>query len=154
MNQPSSSTQERAQLALVSSDSSSIAGEPLAYPSTPDPEISSYILPIAPGAVTEWMVHPVPGYLYVIEGTLTVEFADDGSRQSFQAGQAFLQARAKWHRGRNDGVAQRRAFESGDELVARADAALYGLCAMLDEAEQLSRMLFRLTQSLRPPAST
>jgi quercetin dioxygenase-like cupin family protein len=103
MNQPSSTTQERAQLSLVSNDSSSIAGEPLAYPSTPDPEISSYILPIAPGAVTEWMVHPVPGYLYVLEGTLTVEFADDGSRQSFEAGQAFLQARAKWHRGRNDG---------------------------------------------------
>lgn len=103
MNQPSSTTQERAQLSLVSNDSSSIAGEPLAYPSTPDPEISSYILPIAPGAVTEWMVHPVPGYLYVLEGTLTVEFADDGSRQSFEAGQAFLQARSKWHRGRNDG---------------------------------------------------
>jgi len=57
MNQPSSSaTQERAQLSLVSNDSSSIAGEPLAYPSTPHPEISSYVLPIAPGAVTEWMV--------------------------------------------------------------------------------------------------
>jgi quercetin dioxygenase-like cupin family protein len=50
------------------------------------------------------MVHPVQPYLYVLEGTLTVEFAADGSRHSFNAGQAFLQTRNHWHRGRNDGV--------------------------------------------------
>jgi quercetin dioxygenase-like cupin family protein len=90
-------------LLLVSMHSASIAGEPVAYPSTPSPEISSYIMPIAPGATTQWMTHPVPAYLYVLEGTLTVEFAQDGSRKEFKAGQAFLQARTKWHRGRNDG---------------------------------------------------
>jgi quercetin dioxygenase-like cupin family protein len=91
-------------LSLVSMDSASIAGEPVAYPNTPSPEISSYIMPIAPGATTQWMTHPVPAYLYVLEGTLTVEFAEDGSRKEFKAGQAFLQARTKWHRGRNDGT--------------------------------------------------
>jgi quercetin dioxygenase-like cupin family protein len=90
-------------LSLVSMDSASIAGEPVAYPSTPNPEISSYIVPIAPGATTQWMTHPVPGYIYVLDGTLTVEFAADGSRKDFKAGQAFLQARTKCHRGRNDG---------------------------------------------------
>jgi len=50
------------------------------------------------------MVHPVQPYLYVLEGTLTVEFAADGSRHSFNAGQAFLQTRTHWHRGRNDGA--------------------------------------------------
>jgi quercetin dioxygenase-like cupin family protein len=94
---------DKPDLSLVSKDSASIAGEPVAYPSTPSPEISSYIMPIAPGAITQWMTHPVPAYLYVLEGTLTVEFADDGSRKEFKAGQAFLQARTKWHRGRNDG---------------------------------------------------
>jgi quercetin dioxygenase-like cupin family protein len=93
----------KSDLSLVSMDSASIAGEPVAYPSTPNPEISSYIMPIAPGATTQWMTHPVPAYLYVLEGTLTVEFAEDGSRKEFKAGQAFLQARTKWHRGRNDG---------------------------------------------------
>jgi quercetin dioxygenase-like cupin family protein len=93
----------KSDLSLVSTDSASIAGEPVAYPSTPNPEISSYIMPIAPGATTQWMTHPVPAYLYVLEGTLTVEFAEDGSRKEFKAGQAFLQARTKWHRGRNDG---------------------------------------------------
>jgi quercetin dioxygenase-like cupin family protein len=88
---------------LVSKDSTTIAGEPLAYPSTPSPEVSSSILVIAPGETTMWMTHPVQIYIYVLEGTLTVEFAD-GGRQDFSAGRAFLQTRTKWHRGRNEGT--------------------------------------------------
>ena len=88
----------------VSTDTKTIAGEPIEYPSTPNPIISSNILTIPPGAVTAWMVHPVQPYLYVLEGTLTVEFAADGSRQTCKAGQAFLQTRTHWHRGRNDGA--------------------------------------------------
>jgi quercetin dioxygenase-like cupin family protein len=88
----------------VSSDTKTVAGEPLAYLSTPNPVIASNLLTIAPGTVTEWMIHPVPVYIYVLEGALTVEFAEDGSRHEFKAGQAFLQARTHWHRGRNDGA--------------------------------------------------
>jgi quercetin dioxygenase-like cupin family protein len=88
----------------VSVDTKAIVGELLEYPSTPDPVISSNILTIPPGAVTEWMIHPVQPYLYVLEGALTVEFAEDGSRQTFEAGHAFLQTRTHWHRGRNDGA--------------------------------------------------
>jgi len=97
-------TRTKSDLLPVSKSSTTIVGEPLAYPSTPNPEISSYIVPIAPAATTQWMIHPVPAYLYVLEGILTVEFAEDGSRQSFSAGKAFLQARSQWHRGRNDGT--------------------------------------------------
>jgi quercetin dioxygenase-like cupin family protein len=78
------------------------AGEPLLYLSTPDPVVSSDVLTLPPGGVTLWMTHPVPAYLYVLQGDLTVEFID-GKRQTFHAGQALLQARAVWHRGRNDG---------------------------------------------------
>jgi quercetin dioxygenase-like cupin family protein len=46
----------------------------------------------------------VQAYLYVLDGTLTVEFAADGSLHHFNAGQAFLQTRNHWHRGRNDGA--------------------------------------------------
>ena len=88
----------------VSTDVKTIVGEPLEYPSSPNPVISSSILTIAPGTVTPWMVHPVQPYLYILEGALTVEFAGDGSRQTFRAGQAFLQTRTHWHRGRNDGT--------------------------------------------------
>jgi quercetin dioxygenase-like cupin family protein len=86
----------------VSRDTSTIAGEPLTYPSTPSPEVSSFTLSLAPGATTAWMTHPVQAYIYVLEGTLTVELAD-GGRQEFGAGQAFLQTRTRWHRGRNEG---------------------------------------------------
>jgi quercetin dioxygenase-like cupin family protein len=79
------------------------AGEPLLYLSTPDPVISSDILTVPPGGVTQWMTHPVPAYLYVLQGDLTVEFTD-GKRQTYHTGQALLQSRAYWHRGRNDGT--------------------------------------------------
>jgi quercetin dioxygenase-like cupin family protein len=88
----------------VSTDVKTIVGEQLEYPFNPNPMISSSIFTIAPGTATQWMVHPVQPYLYVLEGTLTVEFAADGSRQTFKAGQAFLQTRTHWHRGRNDGT--------------------------------------------------
>lgn len=78
------------------------AGEPLLYPSTPHPVIKSDILTIPPGGVTRWMTHPVPAYLYVLQGALTVQFAS-GKQETFHAGQAFLQSRTQWHRGRNDG---------------------------------------------------
>lgn len=97
-----SSDQVQNEVTRISSDSASIVGEPLAYPSSPNPEIRSAILTLDPGKVTSWMTHPVPPYIYVLEGTLTIEFAEDGSRKQYHAGQAFLQARAKWHRGRND----------------------------------------------------
>ncbi len=92
----------KAVMTNVSKDTVTDAGEPILYLSTPNPEISSTILTIPAGTTTEWMTHPVQGYVYVLEGTLTVEFSD-GHRIAFKAGQGFPQARSKWHRGRNDG---------------------------------------------------
>jgi len=109
-----SSDQKKTMMTVISKDSTTSAGEPISYLSTPDPEISSGIVTIPPGTTTEWMVHPVQGYLYVLEGTLTVEYAD-GPRKVFKAGQGFPQARSKWHRGRNDG-----------ETVVRFLAVFYG----------------------------
>jgi quercetin dioxygenase-like cupin family protein len=80
-----------------------VAGEPLVYLNTPNPVVSSDVLTIPPGGVSHWMTHPAPAYLYVLQGELTVEFLD-GERRVFRAGQAFLQSRAKWHRGRNEGA--------------------------------------------------
>jgi quercetin dioxygenase-like cupin family protein len=84
-----------------------IAGEPLAYPNTSEPVVSSDVVTIPPGGVTSWMTHPVPAYLYVLEGTLTVEFAD-GTRHQFDADQSFLQCHTTWHRGRNEGTTPMR----------------------------------------------
>jgi len=45
-------------------------------------------------------MHPYPTSVYVLEGTLTVEF-EDGSRQSFKAGSGFLEAVNTWHNVKN-----------------------------------------------------
>ena len=92
----------KATMTDVSKDSVTDAGEPIVYLNTTSPEISSAIMTIPAGTTTEWMVHPVQGYIYVLEGTLIVEFAD-GRRKEFKAGEGFPQARSRWHRGRNDG---------------------------------------------------
>jgi quercetin dioxygenase-like cupin family protein len=78
------------------------AGEPLLYLSTPNPVISSDILTVPPGGVSHWMTHPVPAYVYVLQGDLTVEFID-GTEKTFHEGEVILQPRAAWHRGRNKG---------------------------------------------------
>ena len=52
------------------------AGEPLHYLSTPEPVVSSDVLTVPPGGVSRWMIHPVPAYLYVLQGDLTLEFVD------------------------------------------------------------------------------
>jgi quercetin dioxygenase-like cupin family protein len=92
----------KATMTDISKDSVTDAGESIIYLETPNPEISSSIVTIPPGITTKWMTHPVQGYVYVLEGTLIVEFAD-GPRMVFKAGKGFPQARSKWHRGRNDG---------------------------------------------------
>jgi quercetin dioxygenase-like cupin family protein len=99
-NPPSAINQ--ATITMVSRDTTTDAGEPIRYLSTPNPEVTSMILSLPPGGKTDWMTHPVPGYVYILEGQLTVEFAD-GKRVTFNAGQGFLQARTKWHRGVNQG---------------------------------------------------
>jgi quercetin dioxygenase-like cupin family protein len=93
---------QKAVMTDVSKDTVTDAGEPITYLQTPNPEITSNIMTIPPGTTTDWMTHPVQGYVYVLEGTLIVEFAH-GHRMDFKAGQGFPQARSKWHRGRNDG---------------------------------------------------
>lgn len=99
---PPPDTASQATITMVSKDTQTDAGEPITYLSTANPEVSSMILSLPPGGKTQWMTHPAPGFVYVLEGELTVEF-EDGHRLVFKAGQGFLQARTKWHRGRNEG---------------------------------------------------
>jgi len=108
--QPAQSSQPapvQTSITMVSKDVATDAGEPVRYLSTPNPEVTSMILSLPPGGKTDWMTHPVPGYVYILEGQLTVEFID-GTHVTFKAGQGFLQARAKWHRGVNEGQSQMR----------------------------------------------
>ncbi len=79
-----------------------IRGQSIRYPETASPEITAMMVEIAPGGASDRHQHPIPPYIQVLEGTLTVEF-DDGSRQSFEAGRGFLEAVDTWHTAKNLG---------------------------------------------------
>ena len=64
--------------------------------------MASVLIDIQPGKESGRHMHPVPTYVHVLEGTLTVEF-EDGSRQTFQAGSGFLEVVNAWHNGKNLG---------------------------------------------------
>jgi quercetin dioxygenase-like cupin family protein len=85
------------------------AGEPLLYLSTPNPVISSDILTVPPGGVSHWMTHPVPAYVYVLQGDLTIEFADGRKSKTVHEGEVALQPRG---RGTVDAMREKVRFAS------------------------------------------
>jgi len=82
--------------------STTLGGQKIEYPKTDKPEISALQVEIEPGGETGRHMHPVPTFVYVLEGVLTVE-TDDGSRHEFQAGKGFLEVTNTWHNGKNMG---------------------------------------------------
>jgi quercetin dioxygenase-like cupin family protein len=86
----------------VLKSSTTISEQKIEYPETDKPEISSLLVEVGPGGETGRHMHPVPTYVHVLEGTLTVEM-DDGTRFEFPAGKAFLEAVNTWHNGKNLG---------------------------------------------------
>ena len=79
-----------------------ILGQSIRYPATANPEVTAMLVELAPGGASDRHQHPIPPYIQVLQGTLTVEF-DDGSRQSFEAGRGFLEVVDTWHTARNLG---------------------------------------------------
>jgi quercetin dioxygenase-like cupin family protein len=79
-----------------------LSSQKIEYPKTDKPEISALQIEIEPGGESGRHMHPVPTFVYVLEGVLTVEM-DDGSRHEFQAGKGFLEVTNTWHNGKNMG---------------------------------------------------
>ncbi|HIA15098.1 MAG TPA: cupin domain-containing protein [Nitrospirales bacterium] len=82
--------------------STTMTRQAIAYPAGGTAEITSFRLPFEPGGEVGWHKHVVPTHIYVIEGTLTVEFSD-GSQQAFEEGTGFLPMLNVWHNARNLG---------------------------------------------------
>lgn len=78
-------------------------GDPLQLPSG-TPEIVSVIGTLEPGGQTARHQHPVPVYVYVLEGELEVR-GDEGEPRTYSAGEAFLESVNRWHQGFNTGDA-------------------------------------------------
>src|SRR6478752_9319616 len=86
----------------VMKGSTTISGQRIEYPHSNKPEITAVVIQIQPGKESGRHMHPVPTYVHILEGTLTVEF-EDGSRQAFKAGSGFLEVVNTWHNGKNLG---------------------------------------------------
>jgi quercetin dioxygenase-like cupin family protein len=80
-----------------------ITGQKLEYPAT-NPQVTATLVEIPPGADVGWHEHPNIRYVYVIEGTLTIEF-DDETRHDFGPGTIFVEALKTPHHGLNAGPA-------------------------------------------------
>ncbi|HET7876285.1 MAG TPA: cupin domain-containing protein [Methylomirabilota bacterium] len=75
---------------------------PVEYPKTGKAEIVSVIGELEPGGRTALHQHPVPVFVYVLEGTLTVQ-AQGGQPREYKAGQAFVEDVNHWHQALNKG---------------------------------------------------
>lgn len=84
------------------SDSKTVIGEDLAYPTTGKPMVTAAIVTLAPGEATIAHQHGVPLLAHVLEGELTVDYGTFG-KKTYKQGQTFLEAMRVDHVGVNTG---------------------------------------------------
>jgi quercetin dioxygenase-like cupin family protein len=77
-------------------------GDPLQLPSGGKPEIVSVIGTLQAGGRTARHQHPVPVYVYVLEGELQVQ-TDGKEARVYKTGDAFLESVNTWHQAFNKG---------------------------------------------------
>lgn len=78
------------------------AGLPLQYLQTDHPEVTALLVQIPPGQETGWHVHPVPGYAYILNGSLELQL-EGGKTVRYEEGQALAEVVNVRHNGRNVG---------------------------------------------------
>jgi quercetin dioxygenase-like cupin family protein len=76
-----------------------VEGKPLKYPAGM-PQFTAALSTLEPGGITPRHKHPVPTFIYVVEGTLAVD-VDGGVTREVKAGDAFMEVVDTWHRNRN-----------------------------------------------------
>lgn len=82
-------------------DSTDVLGTPLAYPDG-EPVVTAAIVTIPPGGQTGHHSHEVPLFAHILEGELTVDYGEKGSR-TYRAGDSVLEAVGWPHNGTNTG---------------------------------------------------
>lgn len=70
--------------------------QPIVYPKTDKPEIISVIGTIQGGGRTPLHEHPVPTYVYVLEGEVELQ-SEGGQPQLYKTGEAYIEALNKKH---------------------------------------------------------
>jgi quercetin dioxygenase-like cupin family protein len=77
-------------------------GDPLKYPGEGSPEIVSVIGTLEPKGQTALHQHPVPVFVYILEGQISVQ-TEGAERREYKQGDAFLESVGKWHQAFNEG---------------------------------------------------
>ena len=78
-----------------------VLGAPLSYPDGPV-NITSAMVTIPPGGTTGWHSHEVPLFAHILEGELTVDYGEKGTK-TYRAGDSVLEAMNWPHNGTNTG---------------------------------------------------
>ena len=76
--------------------------QPIVYPKTDKPEIISVIGIIEPGGRTPLHEHPVPTYVYILEGEVELQ-SHGGQPHRYKAGEAYIEALNHQHQLFNKG---------------------------------------------------
>ena len=87
--------------------SKTVLGQPLVYPTDGTAKVQSVIVTMQPGEQTGPHKHPHPTYGYMLEGELTVEYAN-GETRTYRKGDALLEAIDIYHNGKNTGAGPAR----------------------------------------------
>jgi quercetin dioxygenase-like cupin family protein len=86
-----------------------IIGQPLSYPTGAQAEVTASVVTLQPGAETGWHVHPGPLYGRMLEGELTVDYGERGTRV-YLAGDNLMEAVDWPHNGINTGTGPARVL--------------------------------------------
>lgn len=82
--------------------------DPIKYP-TGQPELTSVIGVIQPNGRTPLHEHPIPTYVYVLEGEVELQ-TDGGAAQRYKAGEAYIESLNRKHQLHNKGSAPARVL--------------------------------------------
>src|SRR5579871_2917117 len=109
-------------LTPILSSGETILGEPIAYPQG-KPKVTAAIVVVPPGKETGWHTHTVPLFAYILEGELSVDYGDKGTKV-YKAGDGLLEAMNWPHNGVNKTAVPVRllAVYMGAEGIANAVA--------------------------------
>lgn len=102
-----SARQPAENVSTLLSSGQTVTDEPIAYPAGAPAKVTAIILTLQPGEETGWHTHGVPAFGFMLEGELTVDYGDKGSR-IYKSGDAVLEAMTVAHNGRNSGAAPLR----------------------------------------------
>jgi quercetin dioxygenase-like cupin family protein len=78
---------------------STITGQPIRFPQG-DNQFTAVVAEVAAGGQVGRHMHPVPLFVYMLEGTLSIEMEGHGTH-TFSSGQGFAEVTNTWHNGRN-----------------------------------------------------